>query len=109
MNVMSQEALFGRYWGTMEFVSGLHFETCYGQAIEYCIKQGLKLFEGGAQGEHKMARGLLPQPTWSAHWIADSRFAEAIQQFLADETRGVEEYREELDGHTPFKKPITSL
>jgi predicted N-acyltransferase len=109
MNVMSQEALFGRYWGTTEFISGLHFETCYGQAIEYCIQKGLKLFEGGAQGEHKMSRGLLPTPTWSAHWIADPRFAEAIQQFLADETRGVEEYREELDGHTPFKKPITSL
>ena len=106
MNVIGQGTLYGRYWGAMEFVSGLHFETCYSQAIEYCIKHGLTLFEGGAQGAHKISRGLLPTPTWSAHWIADNRFADAIRQFLVDETRGIEDYREELDSHTPFKKPI---
>jgi hypothetical protein len=104
MNVIGGKRLFGRYWGTTEFISGLHFETCYAQAIEYCISHGLQVFEGGAQGEHKMARGLLPTPTWSAHWIADRRFAEAISQFLAEETEGVEHYREVLDEHTPFKK-----
>ena len=109
LNVVGAGSLYGRYWGTTEFVSGLHFETCYSQAIEYCIRHGLQVFEGGAQGEHKMSRGLLPTPTWSAHWIANPGFAEAIARFLAQETRSVEHYREELDGHTPFKKPTTSL
>jgi len=104
LNVIGNGVMYGRYWGTMEFISGLHFETCYSQAIEYCISQGLKVFEGGAQGEHKMARGLLPTPTWSAHWIADPRFEEAIRRFLHEETQGVEHYLEELDGHKPFKK-----
>lgn len=104
LNVIGADALYGRYWGAVEFVPGLHFETCYSQAIGYCIERGLKVFEGGAQGEHKMARGLLPAPTWSAHWIADARFAEAIARFLAEEARGVERYRELLGGHAPFKK-----
>ncbi|MFM8333370.1 MAG: GNAT family N-acetyltransferase, partial [Candidatus Methylumidiphilus sp.] len=104
MNVIGGGTLYGRYWGATEFVSGLHFETCYSQAIEYCISQGLQVFEGGAQGMHKMARGLLPTPTWSAHWIADSRFAEAIARFLRDETSGIEHCLEELEHHTPFKK-----
>lgn len=104
MNVIGQTVMYGRYWGSLEFVSGLHFETCYSQAIEYCIRHGLGVFEGGAQGIHKMSRGLLPTQTWSAHWIADSRFAEAIGQFLQEETLGIEHYLEELDGHTPFKK-----
>lgn len=104
MNVIGQDVMYGRYWGAKEFVSGLHFETCYSQSIEYCIQQGLKVFEGGAQGIHKMSRGLLPTSTWSAHWIADSRFAHAIERFLQEETIGIEHYLEELDGHTPFKK-----
>ena len=104
LNVIGHEILYGRYWGTTEFVSGLHFETCYSQSIEYCIQQGLKVFEGGAQGVHKMSRGLLPTQTWSAHWIADSRFADAIDSFLREESLGIEHYLEELDGHTPFKK-----
>jgi predicted N-acyltransferase len=104
MNVVGNDALFGRYWGTKEFVSGLHFETCYSQAVEYCIRNGIARFEGGAQGVHKMARGLLPTPTWSAHWIADSQFSDAIKQFLQDEKRGIEHYMEELNSHTPFKQ-----
>ena len=109
MNVIAGDCLYGRYWGAAEFVSGLHFETCYVQAIEYCIRHGLQVFEGGAQGEHKMARGLLPTPTWSAHWVADPRYAEAIARFLAEETEVIEHYREVLDGHTPFKKsPLSS-
>ena len=104
MNVMGDNVLYGRYWGSLEFISGLHFETCYSQAIEYCIRHGLNVFEGGAQGVHKISKGLLPTKTWSAHWIADSRFADAIGRFLQEETLGIEHYLEELDAHTPFKK-----
>ncbi|GAA4336453.1 GNAT family N-acetyltransferase [Pigmentiphaga soli] len=104
LNVAGDGVLYGRYWGSMEFVSGLHFETCYLQAIEYCIAHGIGCFEGGAQGEHKMSRGLLPTATWSAHWIADGRFAQAIADFLERETRGVDRYLDELESHTPFKR-----
>lgn len=104
LNLRGGDTLYGRYWGTMEFLPGLHFETCYMQAIEYCIAQGLARFEGGAQGEHKMARGLMPTPTWSAHWIADPRFAAAIDDFLDRETRAVNEYLDELARHTPLRR-----
>ena len=104
MNVLSDNALFGRYWGCTQFISGLHFETCYSQAVEYCIQHRIQRFEGGAQGIHKMARGLLPTPTWSAHWIAESRFSDAIKQFLDDERLNIEHYMEELNQHTPFTK-----
>jgi predicted N-acyltransferase len=107
LNVVAGATVYGRYWGSTEFVSGLHFETCYMQAIRYCVAQGLERFEGGAQGEHKMARGLLPTPTWSAHWIADPRFAEAIAEFLDAETSAIDNYLGELESHTPFKKAIT--
>lgn len=105
LNIQGGDALYGRYWGSMDFVSGLHFETCYMQAIEYCIAHGVSRFEGGAQGEHKIARGLLPTPTWSAHWIADARFAQAIEDFLERETAAMQEYLGELEMHAPFKKP----
>lgn len=104
MNVLGDNALFGRYWGTTQFVSGLHFETCYSQAVEYCIEHGISRFEGGAQGVHKMARGLLPTATWSAHWIARADFAGAIKKFLDDEQLMVEHHIEQLNTHTPFKK-----
>lgn len=103
LNILGDGVLYGRYWGSTEFVSGLHFETCYLQAIEFCIAHGVQTFEGGAQGEHKMSRGLLPTPTWSAHWIADERFAEAIGDFLTRETQGMGRYLDELESHTPFK------
>lgn len=103
LNVRGQGALYGRYWGTTEFVRGLHFETCYMQSIAYCIQQGIEYFEGGAQGEHKMARGLLPTKTFSAHWVADRRFAEAIEEFLQRETEAIDEYVEGLDTSSPFK------
>lgn len=105
LNLVGGDVLYGRYWGATEYVPGLHFETCYLQAIAYCIAYGLTRFEGGAQGEHKMARGLLPTPTWSAHWVADPRFAAAIQQFLDEETAAVDDYLGELEAHTPFKRP----
>ncbi|WP_246174059.1 GNAT family N-acetyltransferase [Paraburkholderia hayleyella] len=105
LNLVAGETLYGRYWGTRAFVSGLHFETCYLQGIEYCIAHGLAAFEGGAQGAHKIARGLLPVPTWSAHWIAEPRFAEAIATFLDRETAVMEQHIGELEAHTPFKRP----
>ncbi|MFY1852751.1 GNAT family N-acetyltransferase [Achromobacter xylosoxidans] len=104
LNLAGGDTLYGRYWGATEYVPGLHFETCYMQAIAYCIAHGMARFEGGAQGEHKMARGLLPTPTWSAHWVADPRFAAAIQHFLDEETAAVDDYLGELEAHTPFKR-----
>jgi len=104
LNMRGGDTLYGRYWGSLEFVSGLHFETCYLQSIDYSIQHGLASFEGGAQGEHKMARGLLPTPTWSAHWIADARFAAAIEDFLERETQAVDGYLGELEAHTPFRR-----
>jgi len=82
LDVFTPERLWGRYWGTRHFVPGLHFEACYYQAIEFCIERGIRFFEGGAQGVHKLARGLLPVPTYSLHAIADPDFAEGIRAFL---------------------------
>ena len=95
--------LYGRYWGAVEHHPVLHFETCYYQVIEYCIARGIQTFEGGAQGEHKMARGLLPVETCSAHWIARREFATAIENFLTKESRGIAHYIDELSERRPFK------
>ncbi|MYM68135.1 GNAT family N-acetyltransferase [Pseudoduganella sp. FT55W] len=103
LNLIGGNVMYGRYWGTLEFVSGLHFETCYVQSIAYCIQHGIDRFEGGAQGIHKMSRGLVPTPTWSAHWVADPRFADAIADFLAQETAAMNDYIDELAEHAPFK------
>jgi uncharacterized protein len=103
LNLVNKTTLFGRYWGTTEFVSGLHFETCYYQTIEYCIDNGLTLFEGGAQGEHKLARGFVPVQCTSAHLIKDPRFASAVEDFLRRESNGIERYVDELNEHQPFK------
>jgi len=103
LNLVGGNIMYGRYWGTREFVSGLHFETCYVQSIDYCIRRGIARFEGGAQGVHKMSRGLVPTPTWSAHWVAEPRFADAIADFLAQETAAMNDYIDELAEHIPFK------
>jgi predicted N-acyltransferase len=103
LNVFTPAALYGRYWGATEFHSGLHFETCYYQAIEFCIERGIALFEGGAQGEHKLARGLLPVRTLSAHWLAHPQFASAVEHFLARERNGIGVYLDELNEHSPFR------
>jgi uncharacterized protein len=94
---------YGRYWGAIEHVPLMHFEACYYQGIAWCIERGFARFEGGAQGEHKMARGLLPVSTCSAHWIADRRFASAIDDFLHREGAGVHAYVGELNDRSPFK------
>ena len=104
-NIIGGQTLYGRYWGTKEFHSGLHFEACYYQAVEFCIAEKLDSFEGGAQGEHKLARGLLPQRTVSAHWLAHPEFAEAVTRFLRKEANGIEQYVDELSEHSPFKQP----
>lgn len=104
LNFVGSGAMYGRYWGTTEFVSGLHFELCYMQAISYCIDAGISVFEGGAQGEHKLSRGLEATPTWSAHWVADKRFEHAIQDFLSEETAQMDEYIDELAERAPFKR-----
>ena len=98
---------YGRYWGALQRVDCLHFEACYYQPIEWCIANGVQRFEGGAQGEHKMARALLPTPTASAHWIAHPGFAEAIGRFLDRERDGVRDYLEVLAQHSPLRQPQT--
>ena len=103
LNVRAGDTLYGRYWGSMEFVRGLHFETCYMQSIAYCIAHQLQVFEGGAQGEHKMARGLLPVTTYSAHYVGHPQFAQAIADFLQQETAAIEHYVHELQASSPFK------
>jgi len=94
---------YGRYWGAIEHVPCLHFETAYYQAIEYCIANQIQTFEGGAQGEHKMARGFLPTTIQSAHFIADPQFAKAVQHFLNREHQGIGAYVDELAEHSPLK------
>ncbi|HTO48567.1 MAG TPA: GNAT family N-acetyltransferase [Burkholderiales bacterium] len=105
LNVFTADALYGRYWGAIDHVPCLHFETCYYQALEFCIERGIRAFEGGAQGEHKLARGFLPEATWSAHWLAHPRFADAVERFLAREAQGVARYADELAEHSPFRRP----
>jgi uncharacterized protein len=98
----SATTLYGRYWGASEHVEGLHFEACYYQGIDYCIRERLARFEPGAQGEHKLARGFLPAKTESFHWIADPRFRAAIADALSRERRGLLAYGEELMEHSPY-------
>ena len=103
--VRDAERLYGRYWGALEHVPLLHFECCYYQAIEYAIARGLRVFEGGAQGEHKIFRGLLPVEGPSVHWLAHPRFARAVEDFLQREGAGITRYVDELREHSPFKTP----
>lgn len=94
---------YGRYWGALERVDCLHFEACYYQPLAWCIAHGYTRFEGGAQGEHKMARALMPVKTTSAHWLAHPAFADAVEKFLEREGRGIEDYMEHLEARSPFK------
>ena len=102
--VHDETTLYGRYWGALEHVPCLHFETAYYQPLEFCIEQGIQVFEGGAQGEHKMARGFLPTRTWSAHWLAHPSFADAVERFLEREAGGIDDYIDELNDRNPFRK-----
>lgn len=100
----ARRAAFGRYWGATEHIPCLHFDACYYQPLAWCIANGYERFEGGAQGEHKMARGLMPTPTASSHWLAHPAFADAVNDFLAREGEAMSSYIDELNDHAPFKR-----
>ena len=103
------QVAYGRYWGAIERVDCLHFEACYYQPLQWCIDHGVQRFEGGAQGEHKMARALMPVKTTSAHWLAHPSFADAVERFLEREGEGIASYMGELDGRSPFRNAGTKL
>ncbi len=103
LNLRDDRRLYGRYWGEMEYVPCLHFEACYHQGIEYAIERGLQAFEGGAQGEHKMARGFMPVRTWSAHWLRDQDFSDAVARYLERERAGIALHIDELEERTPYR------
>ncbi|MDR3369424.1 GNAT family N-acetyltransferase [Rhodoferax sp.] len=98
-----EHVAYGRYWGALERVDCLHFEACYYQPLAWCIEHGYQRFEGGAQGEHKLARALLPVTTTSAHWLAHPQFFAAVDDFLTQEREGIGQYVNELERHSPFK------
>jgi predicted N-acyltransferase len=102
--VRDAHRMYGRYWGTLERIDCLHFETAFYQSIEAAIDLRVEVLEGGAQGEHKMSRGFLPEPTCSAHWLAEPAFADAVDRFLAREGTLIEGYLDELRERTPFRK-----
>ena len=104
LNLIGEDTLYGRYWGCTEEVPFLHFELCYYQAIEAAILRGLQRVEAGAQGEHKLARGYAPVPTWSAHYIPHPDFRRAVAAFLERERQGVAADAEYLEALTPFKR-----
>jgi predicted N-acyltransferase len=104
LNLMGENILFGRNWGALDYVPFLHFETCYYQAIDFAIAQGLSKVEAGAQGEHKLLRGYMPEETYSAHYIAHKGLRRAVDQFLAEERQAVSEHIGELARHGPFRK-----
>ncbi len=103
INFIGGDTLFGRNWGCIEDHRFLHFEVCYYQAIDFAISRGLKKVEAGAQGAHKVARGYLPEATYSAHWIADPGFRDAVARFVDDERRYVDQDIAHIEAHSPFK------
>jgi predicted N-acyltransferase len=103
-DVTGSEVAYGRYWGALERVDCLHFELCYYQPLQWCIANGVQRFEGGAQGEHKMARALLPVRTSSAHWLAHPAFADAVQHFLEREGQGIGDYLHDLEQRSPMRQ-----
>lgn len=109
LNFYDQNTLYGRYWGCLEYIPNLHFELCYYQAQEFCISERIKYFEGGAQGEHKLARGFKPKNTCSFHKIAHPQFAKAIEDFVLRESEGIAQYTNELEERTPFKTQPTKF
>ncbi|MGQ5523175.1 GNAT family N-acetyltransferase [Chitinimonas sp. PSY-7] len=104
LNLFDTERLYGRYWGALEYIPSLHFELCYHQGIEFAIERGLQIFEGGAQGEHKLARGFEAVETSSWHWLAQPQLAQAVARFLQQEGRSMACYMNELDERAPFRQ-----
>ena len=107
LNFYDQKTLYGRYWGCLDYVPNLHFELCYYQAQEFCIAENIQYFEGGAQGEHKLARGFKPKATCSFHHIAHPQFAKAIEDFVMSEAHGIAKYTNELEDRAPFKLSLS--
>ena len=108
LNLIGGDCLYGRYWGAIEQHPCLHFEVCYYQAIDYAIRHKLARVEAGAQGEHKLARGYLPAPTYSLHWIADPGFRRAVDRYLKEERAHAAEQREMLAEYAPFRKTVAA-
>lgn len=105
---LGTDTLFGRYWGCAEEFQFLHFETCFYQGIDYCIRHGLRRFDAGAQGEHKLQRGFRPVATWSSHWIAEPAFVPAITDFLRREEQHIRAYMQEAENILPFRRPASA-
>ena len=105
LNDCEEKVAYGRYWGALERVDCLHFEACYYQPLQWCIEHGYQRFEGGAQGEHKMARALLPIKTSSAHWLAHPAFSDAVERYLEREDQGIGAYLDDLVRRSPLKNP----
>jgi predicted N-acyltransferase len=101
--LLDGDVLYGRYWGALERVDCLHFEVAYYTPIEWAIGQRIRRFEGGAQGEHKLARGFTPVKTYSGHWLREPSFYDAVARFLERESRGIEAYVDELESRNPFR------
>ena len=106
LNFIGRDTLFGRYWGCIENYPCLHFEVCYYLAIEFAIKNNLSRVEAGAQGEHKLARGYLPVPTYSLHWFENKGFSNAVEEYLIAERKAVGDDIEVLTDYGPFRKTL---
>ncbi len=106
LSFIGEDTLYGRYWGCLEEYDNLHFELCYYQGLEFCISHGLRCFNSGAQGEHKISRGFEPVKTWSLHWIAHPGFRDAIAEFVKDERAHLDVYRQDAAELLPFKAVI---
>ncbi len=104
--LFDSERLYGRYWGTLEDLDGLHFELCYYQGIEFCIERDLEGFDPGVQGEHKLLRGFEPRLTRSLHWLSDPRFHAAVRDFCNEEARAVSDYMEQARAHLPYRRGV---
>jgi predicted N-acyltransferase len=104
LNMIGGNTLYGRYWGCLESFKFLHFEVCYYRAMDFAIKEGMERVEAGAQGLHKLQRGYLPNATYSAHWIANASFKEAVELFLIKETDAINDEIDSLGDHSPFKR-----
>ncbi len=100
---IGKDVLYGRYWGSVGHYNALHFETCYYQGIDFCIEKGIGKFEPGTQGEHKISRGFVPVTTYSAHWLAQPAFFDAIGQYVAQEARHIDRYMRAVDDHSPYR------
>jgi len=105
--MLGQDTLYGRHWGCNSDYPYLHFELCYYQTIEYCIRNRLNTVDAGVQGEHKLSRGFEPEATWSCHWIRHKGFRNAIEEFLGHELQAVDAHIIELNNHLPYKKTVT--